>query len=138
MTTTTAPITRSHPSGLLRLALQVDAGVTGLNGAAYLSAAPLLHDVLGLPTGLLRGVGVFLLCYAAAVWAVARSHIRTPAVVVVVAANLIWTTASVAVAATEWATPTTLGSTWTVLQAVIVGGFAAVQWVGLRRRSRSS
>ena len=46
-TTTTAPTT----SSLLRLALRLDAVVTAANGAAYLLAAPLLYDLLGLPAG---------------------------------------------------------------------------------------
>src|SRR5215217_5163508 len=68
MTTTTV---RPVPS-LLRLALRLDAVVTAANGAAYLLAAPLLGDLLGLPAGWLRGVGVFLLLFGAVVWAVAR------------------------------------------------------------------
>src|SRR5215217_7675811 len=61
MTTTTV---RPVPS-LLRLALRLDAVVTAANGAAYLLAAPLLGDLLGLPAGWLRGVGVFLLLFGA-------------------------------------------------------------------------
>ena len=43
----------------------------GPNGAAYLLAAPLLSDLLGVPAGTLRWLGTFLLAYAGAVALVA-------------------------------------------------------------------
>ncbi len=65
-------------------------------------------------------------------WAVAARP--TPsAVVPVVAANALWAAGSVLVAATGTGTPTTVGMAWTVLQAVVVAGFAALQVTGLRR-----
>lgn len=54
--------------GLLRLALKLDAAVTGVNGVAYLAAAEPLEDLLGLPPDLLRPLGAFLVLFAAAVW----------------------------------------------------------------------
>lgn len=139
MTTSSAAVnaartpTRSDP--LLRLALRLDAVVTGLNGAAYLAAAPLLDDLLGLSGGLLRGVGVFLLCYAAAVWLVgAGPRISGVAVEAVIAANVLWAVGSVVAVATGLGSPTTLGAIWLVLQAVVVAGFATAQLAGLRRR----
>ena len=83
MSTSTAAgnAARSHTRpDLLRLALRLDAVVTGLNGAAYLLAASLLDDLLGLPAALLRGGGVFLLLFAATVWLVgARPAISSAA-----------------------------------------------------------
>jgi hypothetical protein len=49
------------------------------------------------------------------------------------AGNLLWTAGSIAVVAADVGTPTTIGAVWLVLQAVVVGGFAALQIVGLRR-----
>jgi hypothetical protein len=140
MTTSTAAAhaVRSHtgPDRLLRLALRLDAAVTGLNGAAYLLAAPLLDDLLGLPSGLLRGVGAFLLAFAGAVWLVAARRTIVPvAVEVVVVANLLWALGSVVVATTGAGTPTTVGAVWIVLQAGVVAAFAVLQVTGLRRRS---
>ncbi|WP_091376445.1 hypothetical protein [Geodermatophilus sp. DSM 45219] len=128
MTTTTAPAR----SSLLRLALRLDAVVTAANGAAYLLAAPLLADLLGLPAGWLRGVGAFLLLFGAGVWAVAARPAPS-AVVPVVAANALWATGSLAVAAAGTGGPTTVGTVWIVLQGVVVAGFAALQVAGLRR-----
>ena len=138
MTTSTAAgnaaRTPARPDSLLRLVLRLDAVVTGLNGAAYLAAAPLLDDVLGLSGGLLRGVGAFLLVYAFAVWLVgARPRISGAAVEAVVVANVVWAIGSVVAVVTGFGSPTALGAGWLVLQAVVVAGFAALQLAGLRR-----
>jgi hypothetical protein len=128
MTTTTAPA----PADLLRLALRLDAVVTGLNGAAYLLAASPLADLLGLPAGWLRGTGVFLLAYAAAVWLVGIRPTPT-AVRTVVAANALWAAGSVLVVLAGLGSPTTVGAVWLVLQALVVAAFAVLQAAGLRR-----
>lgn len=136
-TTRTAPATSplSRTGGLLRTVLRLDAAVTGANGAAYLLGATLLDGPLGLSAGLLRGVGTFLLVYAAAVWLVAsRRRISGAAVEGVIGANALWAVGSVAVAVLGVGSLTGLGAGWLVLQAVVVAGFAAAQVVGLRRR----
>ena len=127
MTTTT-----TAPAPLLRLALRLDAVVSGLNGAAYLLAAAPLADLLGLDAGVLRGLGVFLLAFAAAVWLVADRP-APPAVRTVVAGNALWAVGSLAAVATGLGSPTTLGAVWLVLQALVVAAFAALQATGLRR-----
>lgn len=140
MTTSDAAVTAAsstdHPSdALLRVALKLDAVVTGVNGVAYLVAAALLEDVLGLGIGLLRGIGVFLLLYGVAVWIIGtRPTVSTAAVAAVIAANTLWAAGSVAVVLTGWGSPTTVGAVWIMLQAVVVGAFGAVQLLGLRRR----
>jgi hypothetical protein len=139
MTTSTAAgnaaRTPTRSDSRLRLALRADAVVTGVNGVAYLAAAPVLEDLLGLSGGLLRGVGAFLLVYAAAVWLVgAGRRISTAAVETVIAANVLWAVGSVVAVATDLGSPTTVGAVWLVLQAVVVAGFAAAQLAGLRRR----
>ena len=127
-----SPLTRA--GGLLRLALGLDAVVTGANGAAYLLGATLLDGPLGLSPGLLRGVGVFLLVYAAAVWFVAtRRPIPGAAVEAVIGANLLWAAGSVAAVVVGIGSLTGLGAGWLVLQAAVVAGFAAAQIAGLRR-----
>ncbi len=134
---TAAPATRLRSPGLLRQALRLDALVTGLNGAAYLAAAPFLDDLLGLPAGPLQAVGAFLLAYSGVVWAVgSRPRIDPRAAGAVVVVNLLWALDSVALAATGWGSPTTAGTVWIVLQAGVVGAFAALQWLGLRARTR--
>jgi hypothetical protein len=127
MTTNTIPA----PS-LLRLALRADSVVTGLNGAAYLLLAGPLSDLLGPPAGVLRGVGVFLLVFAAAVWPTADRP-AVPAVRAVIAGNLLWAAGSIAVVVVGAGDPTTIGAVWIVLQAAVVAAFALLQLTGLRR-----
>ena len=132
MTTTTT----AAPS-LLRLALRLDAVVSGLNGAAYLLLAGPLADLLGLSAGVLRGLGVFLLVFAAAVWLVGDRP-APPAVRAVVTGNLLWTAGSIAVVVADLGSPSTIGAVWLVLQAAVVAGFAVLQIAGLRRSAAVS
>ncbi len=131
--TTTA--TRPRTLDLLRLTLRLDAVVTGANGAAYLAAAPWLTDLLGVPAGSLRGLGAFLLAYAAGVWLVAaRPRVSGVATEVVAGANLLWAAASVAAVVTDRFPLTGIGTAWVLLQAAVVAGFAAAQLTALRTR----
>jgi hypothetical protein len=135
MTTASVPIVATQRAPLLRLALKLDAIVTGANGAAYLIAAGPLGDLLGLSPALLRGTGAFLLAFAAAVWLTAtRPSIPRGAVYAIVAANAIWAIDSVVAAIAGWGTPETAGTVWIVLQASVVAAFAELQLIGLRRK----
>jgi hypothetical protein len=118
----------------LRAALLLDAAVTGVNGAAYLAGAGLLTGLLGHHPATLRAVGAFLLVFAAGVALVGtRRPVPPGAAWGVVVLNLAWVVASLAAAGTGWDTPTTTGTLWTVLQAGVVAGFAALQAAALRR-----
>ena len=139
MTTTavarTAAPSAHLPDRRLRLVLKLDAVVTGLNGVAYLTAAALLDDFLGLPAGVLWAAGVFLTGYAVAVWLVGtRPVVSARALGIVIVVNLLWAMDSLAAAAFGWGTPTATGTGWIVLQAVVVGAFGVLQWLGLRHR----
>ena len=144
---TTKPITAAPTTGLgadaagsrLRLALKLDAVVTGANGAAYLAAAGPLGDLLGLSPALLRGTGAFLLGFAAAVWLTGTQRsVPRAAAAAIVAANAAWALDSVVAAVAGWGTPTGAGTAWIVLQALVVAGFAALQLSGLRRAARAA
>ncbi|TYB63951.1 hypothetical protein FXF51_23165 [Nonomuraea sp. PA05] len=118
----------------LRLALAADAVVTGGNGLVYLAFAGPVGDLLGPDTGLLRGIGVFLLVYGAAVGLLAtRRDISPAATKAVIALNIIWTLASVAAVVTGAAGFTTIGAVWAIAQALVVAGFAELQITGLRK-----
>ncbi len=135
MQTITASKTVAPRRTLLRTALQLDAGVTAVNGAAYLALAGPLHDLLGFSEGLLRGAGVFLLLYAAAVAVLAAApRPARGAVLAVVAGNAIWALDSVIAAGAGWGDPTTAGTVWLVLQGLVVAGFAALQLAGAQAR----
>lgn len=122
---------------LLRAALKLDAVVSGTNGVAYLVAAGPIGELLGLDAALLRGVGAFLVVYAAAVWlAGTRPRAPRPAVLAIIAGNALWAIGSIVAAIAGGGSPTTVGTVWIVLQAVTVGGFAELQLAGLRRAAR--
>lgn len=119
---------------LLRLALVADAAVTGANAVAYLAGAFVLDSVLGVPAELLLALGAFLAVYSGLVLRLAtRPSIPRGGVLVVIEANLAWAAASLLVLALDTFTPDTAGQIWIALQAAVVAGFAALQWVGLRR-----
>ena len=135
MTTThTPPVSRPTGRDLLRTALLLDVGVTGLNGIAYLAGAGLLDRILGLPAGWLYAAGGFLLVYGVVVGVVAtRTPISRPAAGVVAGVNAAWALGSLILAALGAGSSTTVGAGWLVAQAVVVGGFAVLQVVALRR-----
>ncbi|UUU29621.1 hypothetical protein JIX56_06830 [Streptomyces sp. CA-210063] len=122
----------TDPRTMLRRFLAVDAVVTGANGLAYLLVPGPLGRFLGVDSTLLVALGVFLTVYAAGVGLLAsRERPPTPAVRAVIDANLAWTVLSL-VALVLWLTPSTAGTVWTLLQALTVAGFAAVQYVAVR------
>jgi hypothetical protein len=127
-------ITALRGDALTRAALGLDAAVTGVNGLAYLAGASLLDGPLGMPAGFLRGVGAFLLVFAACVAYVAtREQISRSAVYAIIGLNALWVVDSIALVALGWYDPTTGGAVWTILQAGVVAGFAALQAYAIRR-----
>ena len=126
MTDTTLAASAAPPRLTLRFALLLDAVVSGANGVAYLVAAGPIGDLLGLPAGILRAVGAGFLVYALAVWLVSRRP-ASAAVAAVIAGNVAWVAGSLALAIAGWEDPTTAGTVWIVLQALIVAGFAELQ-----------
>lgn len=127
-------LTVTDQARFLRLALASDAVVTGVNGLVYLAAAGPASDLLGPDAGLLRAIGVFLLAYGAAVGLLAgRQTISPAATKAVIALNAVWTLASVAAVVTGVTEFTTLGAVWAIAQAIVVGAFAELQIMGLRR-----
>jgi hypothetical protein len=130
-------LTALRGDGLTRVALKLDAVITGANGLAYLAAGGLLDGPLGLPASFLHAIGAFLIVFAACVWYTAtRDRLNGRAVAAVVAVNAIWVVDSIVVGATGAYDPTTGGSIWIALQAVVVAGFAALQAYAMRQASR--
>ena len=128
-----AALPRAHQ---VRLALKLDAVVAGVNGAAYLVAAAPLEDLLGLSPALLRGVGAFLVAFAAGVWVAAtRAELSRSALAAILGANALWAVGSIAFVALDAGSPTTVGEVWIVLQALVVAGFAGLQVLANRSSS---
>ena len=123
-----------HPTPFLHLALLGDAAASGTTGLLLAAGAGALAPLLGLPEGLLRVAGLALLPYAAFVaWIGARNGgAPRNAVRAVVAINLLWALDSALLLALGPVSPNGLGIAFVLAQAVVVLGFAAMQWMALR------
>ncbi|MQA11140.1 MAG: hypothetical protein GEU98_21800 [Pseudonocardiaceae bacterium] len=135
MTTTAseeARITRNDT--FLRNVLKLDAAATVPAGILLAALAGMLDSVLGLPAGLLLGVGGFCVLYGVAVFFVAtRSVLARPAVLAMIAINLVWVLDSALMLTVGWFDITTAGTVVIIGLAAAVGGLAALQAYGLRR-----
>ncbi|MEU4799861.1 hypothetical protein [Streptomyces sp. NPDC023327] len=128
----TALARTTDPTTMLRRFLGLDALVTAGNGLAYVAASGPLGRFLGVDSGLLLGLGVFLTAYGAGVgYLAARKSPPTFGVRAVIEGNAAWALLSV-LALALWLSPSTAGAVWIPMQAVTVGGFAALQYAALR------
>jgi hypothetical protein len=123
-----------HPSTFLSRALLADAIFTGVSAAGLTLGAGLLAPFLNLPEAFLRETGLFLIAYAALVgWLGTRQAMPKALVVIVIAGNVVWTLASIALLFSGWVTPNLLGEVLVAMQAIAVGAFAELQYIGLRK-----
>ncbi|MFE6336644.1 hypothetical protein ACFVP3_34990 [Streptomyces sp. NPDC057806] len=128
----------SEPGTVLRRFLALDAVVTGANALAYLAASGPLGRLFGVDSALLIALGIFLAVYAAGVGLLAsRARPAAFPVRVVIESNFAWAALSL-LALAVWLSPTTAGAVWTVVQALTVAGFAALQHLALRSRQAIS
>jgi hypothetical protein len=118
----------------LRYALLADAIASGATGLLLIAGAGLLAGLLGLPTGLMREAGLLLIPYVAFVAYVGtRETISRPAVQAIIVLNLLWVAGSIALIGSSFVAPTAFGYAFVIFQAVVVGVFAELQLIGLRR-----
>jgi hypothetical protein len=118
----------------LRYALLADAVASGATGLLLIAGADLLTGLLGLPVALMREAGLLLVPYVALVAFVGtREAISRPAVQAIIALNVLWVVASIGLLMSGYVAPTALGTAFVIAQAIVVGVFAELQFVGLRR-----
>jgi hypothetical protein len=123
-----------NPSLFLRRAIQADAIFSGVSALLLTFGAGELAALSNLPTGLLRETGLFLIAYAAVVgWLGSRQSMPKALVAIVIAGNVAWTVASIALLFSGAVTPNLLGEAFVAVQAIIVGVLAELQYIGLRR-----
>ena len=123
-----------HPSVFLRRAILADAVFSGVSALLLTFGAGALVPWLDLPEALLRETGLFLIAYAALVgWLGTRQSMPKAMVVVVIAGNAAWTIASIGLLFSGAVTPNLLGEAAVAIQAIAVGAFAELQYIGLRR-----
>jgi hypothetical protein len=121
----------------LRRALLLDAVISAVTGLVMAGGASFLADLLALPAPLLRYAGLVLLPFAAVVaFTATRARVARGAVWAIVLVNALWALDSVALLLTGWVAPNLLGAGFILFQAAVVAGFAALQFLGLRRSVR--
>ena len=123
-----------NPSLFLRRAIQFDAIFSGASALLLSFAAGALAALLNLPEALLRESGLFLIAYTALVgWLGTRQSMPTAVVWIVIAGNAAWSVGSIALLFSGAVTPNLLGEAAVAMQAIAVGVFAELQYLGLRR-----
>ena len=118
----------------LRFALLADAVASGATGLMMIAGADLLTGLLGLPVALMREAGLLLVPFVALVaYAGTRQNIPHGVVRAIIALNVLWVLASVGLLVSGFVAPTVLGYAFVIAQAIVVGVFAELQLIGLRR-----
>lgn len=134
-TQVSAPVAISSRDSLLRRALVGNVIFSAVSGTVLIVASGWLSDVTGLTPGWLpAAIGVGVLLWAVDVGWIARKEVLDlRQAKFVIAGDLAWVAVSYAVLIFGLVNLTTAGA-WTVgILAEIVGLFAIVQYLGLRR-----
>ena len=123
-----------HPSLFLLRALQIDALFSGVSALLLVFGAGLLAPLTNLPEGFLRNTGLVLVVFVLGVgYLASRDMMPKIAVWAVIAINAVWTIDSIALLASGWVSPNLLGQVFIVMQAIAVGVFAELEFIGLRK-----
>lgn len=125
-------LTAASPTARRRWLL-LDALLSGVSGVALLAGATALDGVLGPSTGVLLGLGVFFVLYAASLVVLARIGAPRGVVRVVAVGNLGWVGLSIGVVLAGTLGLTTAGTVVAVLQAVAIAVVADLQLLAARR-----
>lgn len=123
-----------NPSLLLRRAIQIDAVVSGAMALLLTFAAGALAPLLQLPEVLLLESGLFLIAYVALIgWLGLRATMPKLLVLAVIIGNAAWTLGSIGLLFSGAVSPNLLGQLFIAAQAIAVGVFAELQFMGLRK-----
>ncbi|OYU88507.1 MAG: hypothetical protein CFE29_19640 [Bradyrhizobiaceae bacterium PARB1] len=125
-----------NPSLLLRRAIQIDAVVSGAMAMLLTFAAGVLAPLLQLPEALLLESGLFLIAYVALIgWLGLRATMPRLLVLAIIIGNAAWTLGSIGLLFSGAVSPNLLGQLFVAAQAIAVGVFAELQFIGLRKSS---
>jgi hypothetical protein len=125
-----------NPSLLLRRAIQIDAVVSGAMALLLTFATGLVAGLTHLPDALLLQSGLFLIVYVAFIgWLGTRATMPKPLVLAVIIGNAAWTLGSIGLLFSGAVNPNLLGQLFVAAQAIAVGVFAELQFIGLRKSS---
>jgi hypothetical protein len=122
------------PSVFLRRVLLLDAVSTFATGVLLLGGMSLLQGLLNLPASLMTYAGAFCVIWATLVgFAFTRTQLTRGFVWTIVIGNVFWALGSLALLVSGYAAPTVLGHAFVIAQALVVGVFAELQYIGLTR-----
>lgn len=100
-------------------------GTTAITGICFCAA---LTAILGLTTTFILSVSIITLCYSITAFILAnQKNISIPLLIILVAANWIWTGISLGFLFVHFDTATVLGKTFLLLQVVVVGALAYLE-----------
>lgn len=117
----------------LRRIMALDAATCAVAGAGCLGLTQLAAGQLGMSSGVVLGLGTFLLGWTGLAASLAtRRRPNAGLVWLVVAGNLVWAFESWMILVLGWVQPTTFGAVVLVGQGLAVGLVAALQVLGLR------
>ena len=138
MTATTTRPPRSFGRGgsrdsLLRLAIRLDATLTGLLGLGVAAAADPLARLTGLTPGQEYAVGASFVLYGAVVYALAARQSLRPIGTALAAFNLAGTFGAAALAATDVIPLTGAGVAVVLACGAYTAVFSVLQYLGVRR-----
>ncbi|MGQ0543642.1 MAG: hypothetical protein ACT4O9_17660 [Blastocatellia bacterium] len=120
-------------SSFLRFVLLADAATCILTGLLMTVGGGLLVSLTGLPSDLLMYAGISLLPFGAILLFLgSRREVSSAAIWSVIVINVLWTLDSFLLLASGWIAPTTFGYAFVIFQAVGVGAFAVLEYLGLR------
>jgi hypothetical protein len=121
-------------STFLRRVLFLDAIASGATGLLMLGGAGFLTGLLRLPVPLLQRAGLLLVPYVAYPVVVALSgEVARAMGWPIIVGNALWVAASLLLLVGGWVAPTALGYAFVIAQAVVVGVFAELQYMALRK-----
>lgn len=121
-------------SPFMRRVLMLDAIASGATGLLLAFGAGVLAPITGIDPAIAGPAGWFLIPYAGLVaWLASRPAQPAPLVWAVVGVNVLWVIESLGVLALGWLAPNALGVAFVIAQAVVVGVFAELQIVGLKK-----
>jgi hypothetical protein len=124
---------KESTDSLLRFAMRADATLTGLAGVAGLALANYMSSISGLSVATEYGISAFYVLYGVVVFGLAALPSVRRAGIGVIAANLVYTVAAVAVVVADVWPLTTAGIVLTLASGVYTAIFADLQYIGLRR-----
>jgi hypothetical protein len=132
--TSIARTENAAPASFLRRAVLADAALSGATGMMMMAGAGILEGLLSIPASLLLAAGLILVPYVAfVVFVGTRTEIPRGGVKLIIAANVLWTIASIALLVGGFIAPNLLGYAFVIGQAVVVALLGELQYVGLRR-----